>query len=104
MGQRVAGHDPDPKSSRMDSAHRPLLLWHLLRQCWGMPGAPSAARDGPWGGGTAAWGCDRPPLLLCHWCLISLYLVAVQIKSVLVAASHFPLHDSFVLLVAAGRS
>lgn len=48
-------------------------------------------------------GAATDHLVLFHWGLISLYLVAVQIKSVLVAASHFPLRDSFVLLAAAGR-
>lgn len=55
------------------------------------------------GVGALLLGAVTDPTVLCHWCLISLYLVAVQIKSVLVAASHFLLRDSFVLLVAAGR-
>lgn len=41
-----------------------LLFWAPVRRCQGMPGAPSAARGGPWAGGIAAWGHNRPPCAL----------------------------------------
>lgn len=55
------------------------------------------------GVGAVLLGAVADPAVLCPRALISLYLVAVRIKSVLVAASHFPLRDLFVLLLAAGR-